>query len=290
MYGSHRGRTRTLSQRVDTLMRALISICLVVCLFVFPDVAPATDYKPWYGRVLELDLSADVLMQAFTHVDSHHSSGKHPEFDTFIDAAASSAIWESIAAELEVIAAETRYQSFGMDAVRLTGRYRWFNDIVGDPISLSTGVTLSTIFKPARRNIATFDHGGMAAEGHIAVGKEFSREELWTSRAWGVFGMGIADVGSPWLRFNAAWEHNWCDRHQLELFTDTVWGLGQNQLNLHNFHGYGSVNYQAIDLGVRYHRQFDYGLILSLGYAYRVYSRNCPQEVNLISIKVFYPL
>jgi len=271
-------------------IRDVMTLGATFCSFCFTQEASATDYKPWYGRVLELDTSADVLMQAFSHVDSHHSSGKRKEFDTFIDLSASLAVWESIAAELEVIAAETRHQSFGMDAIRFTGRYRWLNDLVGDPVSLSTGVTLSGIFPPVRRNIATFDHGGFAAEAHIAVGKELSCMQFWTSRAWSVLGVGLADVGSAWIRANFAWEHNWWDRHRVELFADSIWGLGRNELNLHNFRGYGSVDYQAIDMGFRYNFQCDNGIVLSAGYGYRVYSRNCPQNVNLILLKIFYPL
>lgn len=268
-------------------MRALYAILSTVLLL--SQGASATDYKPWFGRVLELDLSADCLMQAFTYVDSHNSPGKHPEFDVFIDLDASLAVWESIAAEIEIIAAETRHQSFGMDAIKLTGRYRFFNDIVGDPASLSTGITLSAIFPAVRRNIATFDHGGIAAECHLAVGKEWSCMQFWTSRAWTVFAVGVADVGSPWLRCNLAWEHNWWERHQLELFADTIMGLGRNHLNLHNFHGYGSVRYETIDLGARYRFQFDNGIALSLGYGYRVYGRNCPLDASLIFLKALYP-
>jgi len=252
--------------------------------------ALATDYKPWYGRVLEIDTSVDVFMQAFSHVDTNCGSGKRLEFDTFVDLDASLAVWDGIAAELEVILAETRQHSFDMDAVRLTGRYQWFNDIVGDPVSLSTGLTLSTIFPPVRRNIATFDHGGCAAEAHVAIGKEVSCMQYWTSRAWGVVGMGIADVGSPWIRGNLAWEHNWYDRHVIEIFSDSIWGLGNNHMNLYNFHGYGSVDYQAVDVGTRYSFQFDNGLVLSAGYGCRVYARNCPSNVNFIILKVFYPL
>lgn len=249
-----------------------------------------TDYKPWYGRVLELNANLDVLMQAFDHVDSHHSSGIRKEFDTFIDLSASMAVWESIAAELEFVALESRHRSFGMDAIRFTGRYRWMNDIVGDPVSLSTGVTLSTIFPPARRNIATFDHGGVACEGHIAVGREMSCLQYWTSRLWGVFAVGIADVGSPWLRGNIAWEHNWCDTHRVQLSADSIWGLGGDHLNQRYFHGYGSVGYQAVDLGVRYSYQCNYGPLLSIGYGYRVYARNSPQNVNFVLVRLEYPI
>lgn len=260
------------------------------CFIGIAATASATDYKPWYGRVLELDARAEVLMQAFEHVDSHHCSGKRREFDTFVDLSASMAVWEGIAAELEVIALQSRHQSFGMDAIRFTGRYQWLNDVVGDPVSLSTGVTVSSIFPPARKNVATFDHGGVACEAHVAVGREMSCMQYWTSRAWGVFAAGIADVGSPWLRGNIGWEHNWCNTHYFELSADSIWGLGGDELNLCYFYGYGSIQYQAIDLEVRYSYQCDFGPLLSAGYGYRVYARNAPQNVNFVLLRVEWPL
>lgn len=262
---------------------------LAICLSVISCSLLATELKPWFGRLFEIEARGDCLMQAFARVDTEKGSVKRHEFDAFFNLGASAAIWETIAAQIEVIAMETRHRS-GMNAVRLTGRYRWSNDIVGDPVSLTTGVTLSKIFRAARRNIATFDHGGVACEGHIAVGKEIPCRQFWTSRTWAVFGIGIADVGSPWLRGNLAWEHNWWDRHQVKLLAESIWGLGGNNLNLsHRFRGYGSIRYQAVDLSARYSYQFDNGLTVGIAYGYRVYAKNCPENVNLILLRVCYP-
>lgn len=260
----------------------------VLCLLAVT-VTEAVDYKPWFGRVFEVNARGDVIMQAYNHVDAHHGSKKRNEFDTFFDLSASMALWETIAAELEVIALQSRHRS-GMDAIRFTGRYLWMNDVIGDPVSLTTGITLSSIFPPVRKNIASFDHGGFAGEAHIAVGREVSCMQFWTSRVWGVFAVGLADVGSPWLRGNIGWEHNWWDRHRVELFADTIWGLGGDSLNLYDFDGYGRVQYQAVDLGVRYGYQTDCGLRLSIGYGYRVYGRNGPQRVNFALVRLDYPL
>lgn len=273
------------------------STILIFVLNVF-NHAYAIDYKPWYGRVYEIDTAVDIRFQLFDRVDSHqsshhdllHVSNKRKELDTFIALNAGTALDQDRAVELEVIGLQSRKQSFGMDAVRLSGRYRFLNDIVGDPVSLSTGLTVSTIFPNARKNIATFDHGGVALEGHLSVGREMSSGPLWTSRAYGVFAVGIADVGSPWLRANASLEHNFCDRHRLELFAESIWGLGGNHLNLYRFRGYGSVNYQAVDLCSKYVFQADYGVLFSLGGGYRLYARNCPKNACFILLRLDYPL
>ena len=250
----------------------------------------STDYKPWYGRVLELDTTLDVTLQEFSSVNTPEKNVHRNEFDAFINLDTSLTVWEGIAAELEIIAAATKQHNFGMDAIRLTGRYRFLNDIVADSLSLSSGITFSTIFADARKNIATFDHGGVAVEGHLAFGKEYSTEQLWTYRGFGVIGFGVADVGSPWIRAHLGMGSNLLDRHQFELNAESIFGLGQNELNVNHFQGYGSVNYQAVDLNMRYSYQLDNGLILSAGYGYRVFAKNAPAQANFILFKLFYPL
>lgn len=166
------------------------------------------------------------------------------------------------------------------------------NDITDeDPVSLTGGITISQVFKPGLRNLSSFNHGGIQAEGHVAVGKEYSCMQFWTSRLWGVVGFGLADMGSPWILANAAWEHNWWNNHHAQLYVRTLWGLGHNSLSLcDNFRGYGPIGHHSVDIGARYSYLFCNGANLSAEYGFRVYARDCPRAVNIISIIFFYPL
>lgn len=251
----------------------------------------ATDFKPWYGTIYSLDLHAYCLLQQFETLDTGCGSAKRPEFDAFYDLSALMVVKEDITVEAEISALDSRHRLLGLSTFRLTGRYFWLNDVIGDPVSIATGMTVSKIFHAARRNIATFDHGGIACEGHVAVGKELSScEEFWISRAWGVLGVGVADVGSPWLRANLAWERNWWELHRLKIFTETLWGFGNNNLNVHpSFRGYGSIHYQTVEVGLRYGYRLDNEALLSIGYAYRVYGHNCPRNANHLQLEVCYP-
>lgn len=253
-------------------------------------LADATEFKPWYGRIFEIEARGSVLMQQFSRVDTSHGKKKRYETDAFYNLSAATSVWENIAAEVEFEASSTKHCSFGADALRLTGRYLWMNDVIGDPVSLSTGITFSGIFDPVHRNIAAFDHGGVAGLAHIAVGKEWSCEQFWVSRFWGMAAIGIADVGSPWLQADIYWERNWWERHRLELYANSIWGLGGNQLgHIHHFHGYGSISYQAVDAGIRYSYRLCNDALLTVGYGYRVYGKNCPWGANFLLVKICYP-
>lgn len=250
-----------------------------------------TELSPWFGNILELDVRGKCIANGYRSISTGHGTKHRSSCDTFFNLSASLAYREDLSFELEAVALNASHDGFGMDSVLFTVRKRWMNDITAeDPVSLTGGITISQIFKPGLRNLSAFHHGGIQAEAHLAVGKEYSCNEFWTSRIWGVFGLGVADLGSPWIRGDAAWEHNWWNNHQAKIFARTLWGLGHDSLNLkHTFHGYGPINHQSVDLGANYSYIFDIGAILSLEYAYRVYSRNCPKKVSIGMIQLFYP-
>lgn len=250
----------------------------------------ATELRPWCGAIYDLDIRGKATLQQFQWIDTQCGKVKRPECDGFYTVGALGVPKEMMSVELELSALSSRHRVFGMQALRLTGRCFLLNDIVGDPVSLATGITVSQIFHAARRNIATFDHGGIACEGHVAIGKEYSCEQFWVSRWWGVLALGIADVGYPWLRANLAWERNWWERHQLKVFMESIWGFGGQDLMLScRFPGYGNIQFQAIDTGVRYGFRLDNNTLLTIAYAYRVYGRNCPRNVNLLQLEITYP-
>lgn len=249
----------------------------------------ATELFPWYGQELEIETRAACQLQAYQSVSTGHHSTGHSACDLFFDMSAISS-YNDFAGELEVVTSDTRYRSFGMDCIKLTGRYRWMNDIVADPISLVSGVSISQVFKPGLRNLSSFHHGGIEGEFHLAAGKEHSFMQFWTSRYWGVVGVGVADTGYPWIRGNVAWEHNYRDLHQIRLFVNSLWGLGRKSLCLHDFRGYGPIRHQLIDIGLRYSRFLTCnGMTISFEYAFRLFARNCPKDVNSLYVSVNYP-
>lgn len=250
----------------------------------------ATELEPWHGSIYSVDIRGKCLLQDFRRLDTRCGTIKRPEFDAFYNFSALGVCKDESTAEIELLASNTRHRGIGLNALRLTGRYFWLNDVVADPVSLATGLTVSKIFRASKHDVALFDHGGIACEAHVSVGKELSCEEFWTSRGWAVLGFGIAVVGSPWLRANLVWERNWWNIHQLKVFADTIWGFGGKKLCLHPFRGYGSVNYQAVDIGIRYGFIFSNNAFLSVAYAYRAYGRNCPIHVNLFQLEFCYPI
>ena len=263
-------------------------IALALCLMFLTSLS-ATELAPWYPRDLELQPKAEFAYQTYSTLNTPHGNKHHCADNYFLNLSLSGA-YDLYAAEIEINFADTSHRVFTLSDVRLTGRYQIYDDVIGDPFSLVAGVTIIQDLRLARQDVNCFYHGGIEAEFTLAAGKEVVCGPFWYSRVWGVFGFGIADMGSPWLRFDAHWDHNWCDASELSLFMYTLWGLGGEGLSLNTpFRGYGPIHHQSVDLGIKYSKTFYCGDIASIGYAFRPYALNCPRFVSTFFISYLYP-
>lgn len=261
---------------------------IVGLILLIPFVLNAADLAPWFPPNLEIQPRVAYVFQNYTKIDGSHCT-KKANNDHFLTLSLGGS-YNTLAVELETTMADTRHHTFGFADIALTGRYQWLNDILTDPVSLTTGVTVRQVFKVALNDISNFYNGGIEAEVHAAVGKETACREFWETRYWGVLGIGIADFGYPWIRANAAWERNWWDRHAITIYAHSLWGFGSHSLHCkRHFRGYGPIHHQNIDLGFLYDYALDCGGIVSLGYARRIYAKNCPKNVNLATLSFVYP-
>ena len=258
------------------------------CLML-PIALLATDLKPWFSKDFELQPGTSLLYQHYDYVAAPYKSVRHRGRDGFYSLSMGLSALD-YSGEVEGILARTRRQKFDCDSLKLTGRYRLMNDLVGDPVSLTGGITVIQAFKHSVTDISSFHHGEIEMEIHAAAGKEETSENIWSSRQWGLIGIGMADRGWPWLRTHTAWEKNFCDRYQLGFFIETLWGFGKRSLHRDcPFHGYGSINHQSVDIGVKYQCQNLYGR-LTFEARYRAYARNFPKQTAQFLIQMVFPI
>lgn len=270
-------------------MKAFALGCIFLCLFKFS--LGALELKPWFDPMVELQNRTSVIAQLYNAIDTKEGLEKHPAGNFFLDYELYTTLLQNWSVEIEAIGAATRQRSFGFDSVSLTGRYLWLDDVVGDPASLTTGLTIYKVFKPSRRDLSIIHHGGIEAELHTAVGKEISCREQWNTRTWAVGGIGMGDLGSAWIRADGHWEHKWCARHFLRLSLLSLWGLGHRSLNhLSHFHGYGPIQHRSIDAALRYGFLGRYGIVLNAEYSFRLYAKNCPAYVHYFLLILDYPI
>jgi hypothetical protein len=247
----------------------------------------ATQYEPWVGTFLEFEWRNSLLYQHYSSLNSKGRSLRSTADDLFLDASLSNTLLPNASLELELIAANTSYQRGDIDSFNVTGRYVWLDDVVGDSLSLTTGVHLVQAFHHSVNDISSFHHGKAEGEIFISVGKEMSQETFWTSRWWVMGALGSADVGSTWLRGNFVYEKRWGHEHIFRGFCNLLWGMGTKRLNPRDFRGYGSVGHESVDLGIRYIYELPFIGSLNLEYSYRVYARNYPAHASIVMGQLF---
>ncbi len=265
----------------------LCRLILLICLSSFFN-ARGTELQPWFGNQLQYEGRCSLLYQSYSRISSADRLPSHSSDDLFLTASVSNAPYPELSLELETTVAFRKFRCGGFDNFRATGRWLCLDDVAGDAISLSTGATCTIALDEGLKDISSFHHGLYETEAHIAIGKERSSISDWTSRCWCVGAIGIAERGSPWLKAQAAYEYRIGGNHSLQTFIHGLAGLGTRRLHWHDFRGYGAVQHQSIDLGIRYDYFIAFFGEMNLEYAYRAYARNFPARCNLVRLQLLY--
>lgn len=259
-------------------------------ILVLPGVLAGTELAPWFGKSFQIEGRADARYQHYSRVAEDYHPEKWSSDDFILHFSAAVSIFDRWNAEIETSFADTRRRTFAFNDVRLTGRYLVWDDDVGDFASVAIGFTAIFPYKEARKDLSLFYHGGVEGEAHVAVGKSCFCGPRWTSRVWGMAAYGVADLGSPWARGDVHWEWNFCNQHLFDVFVETLWGFGGNNLDLEErFKGYGSLRHQSVDVGGRYAYIFPSYVRLEGEVRRRVHARNFPYNALQVVVGLYYP-
>lgn len=269
-------------------MKRLLGVLLSLSAVAGATELDTTELAPWFPPDLMVQPKITYIHQKYKEIAFADRLVRRHADDNFYAFSATVA-HKALCFELETTFADTYRQDGCLDNVRLTLRKQLYSDIIGDPISLTAGLTLTQAFKHSLHDISSFHHGKFEGEFHLAAGKELSCGSFWMSRMWGVIGIGQGDRANPWIRADLTYERNWWDFHKVTVFTKTLWGLGPKNLSL-PFKGYGPIAHQSIDIGASYDYQTPWRAIVGVEYAHRLYARNFPAYTNYFVVKLLYPI
>ncbi len=261
----------------------------LACFFLVFSLS-ALEKQPWFGDVYEFHFLSGYRYSHYSRVQGALVPLKSPSNDQLLFTALDfsfSPEW-SVDADLEF--AHTPRQDFSFRSTAFQARYLWMDDIVGDAFSFATGLDARFVSEKSVRDISSAYHGNIEFEGNFSLGKEWDSFQFWRFRTWAFASVGIANLGSPWVKAVFALEGNLQDEHKWAFFVEGIHGYGkQTRLDIDRFKGYGRVRQKALDVKFRYGYRLGVWGTIRLEYERRVLSKRGPKDVNSFIISYLLP-
>lgn len=248
------------------------------------------DRLPWYCTVWEFTFTPTYTYSEYPRVQNGipvHQAKSHDHVLGFDLGVSPAPTWQI---DTEVEFADTPRQSMGLRSLALQARYLWLDDLLGDPVSLTTGAVIRGVTRHSIRDVSCPYHSYLNFEINAAVGREWDRGVDWRVRTFGGGSLGQANHGYPWLGVFGVFEGQFAHAHRLGLFLDGAMGFGHHKhVFINHFNGYASVAHRNIDAGLKYTYVFEVWGQLSLAYTRRLYARSFPENVNFFTISYMLP-
>lgn len=250
----------------------------------------ALEKQPWFGDVYEFHLHSGYAFSWFREVNGSVKPLSSTSYDQLLFADLEFSISPQWCIDIEGELARTPRQNFGPRSVAAQARYLWYDDIIGDPCSLATGLSLRYVFPNAVRDVSCPYGSNFDLVANVSIGKEFDFRGDWRFRLWSYGAVGIANEGSPWLRGIAAFEMNCLDIHKWAWYVDVLKGYGEDTtIDINNFHGYAKIRRTSLDAAVRYGYGIGVWGTLRLEYRRRIVAVRCPEKMDTVILSWLLP-
>lgn len=213
--------------------------------------AISLEHSPWLPPLWEFQSRTSLFYERVHKVETPQGSFPFKSNNVTLATSLGLTFWPDWNAEIGLLMTKTSDINFSYEAAYTSIRYQWMDDLVGDPISLTTGLNLSFPRTAFLNNFSYNYHGQCNAEAHVSVGKEWGYTEGPLLNLWGLGGIGIAEKGSPWLHGLAVCDFAFNHCLRLGCFLEGIFGLGHNDIIPATiFPGYASIAHRSLDLGV----------------------------------------
>ena len=248
---------------------------------LLPFAAFSLEVQPWFGDVYEFHLLSSYAYGRFHKVQN----GIPPLTSVF----QTNVIYEgldfspspewSIDADIQVAATTQMPFNFRTGAFQV--RYLWLDDIIGDRVSLATGLSVRATPTYALHDISCPSRANADFELNFSMGKEFEASDTWFWRFWVYGAVGHGNRGSPWVHAIASIETNINDLHKFAFYADGTNGYGRHShIYIDDFDGYAKIRNKSIDLGLRYGYRVGVWGTVRFEYTRRVLAKASPAQVN----------
>lgn len=250
----------------------------------------ALEVEPWLGEIYEFHFLSSYSYSFYSSVEGSTAPLKGTSKDHLLYFDLEFPFSPDWACDADLQFVDTPRQSFSYRAAALQLRYLWLDDIVGDPVSLTTGFNLRYTSSRSLHDVSCPYHANVDFQANFSIGKEFDQFEFWRLRIWGYGNLGIANRGSPWMSAILGLEGNFDERHKWGIYADGRHGFGRRTwINISDFNGYAKIRYKAIDIAFQYGYRFGVYGTLKAAYSRRLLAKRYPQRMNTFLISYLLP-
>jgi hypothetical protein len=276
-------------------MRKWIFLFSIIPSCVFSYILPVPSYslrkEPWFGNAHEFEFYTDYIYSHFRKVNHGVHQLHHPWNVQQLFLGFDVATMGNFQGEVQLEFADSPKMRWGLRSSALQLRYLLLDQLMqGDPLNLAVGANLRIAQFRSLKDASSPYHGHVNGELNFSIGREWSNGPYWTLHPFAYLGVGQANKGYPWINPIFAFQQNFQDRHQYQVFLNGYFGFGgHKEVNIDHFRGYAKIQHRSIDIGGGYRYLFDIWGSITVQYAYRLWAKSFPENVNLFLIRYEIP-
>ncbi len=193
--------------------------------------------------------------------------------------------------ELECLVSKTK-RHHGFDTASIGCRHLWYNDLIGDFASLTTGIELLYTRPAFLHDISLIRHGRYSAAAHASIGKEFGFTARSYFRTYATALVGAGDKSAAWTRGETHLEWRYHEQHSIDAFFAAEQGLGNKGLRhprAHDFRGYRHIEYSFLDAGLSYSYTWYPFATFYANVTQRLHAHFCPKNTTSFEVGCLVP-
>ena len=248
------------------------------------------DELPWIGDVYEFELNTGFYYSQYSKINHAIQQPSYSYNNYVTESSLGFVPSENVDVELELNMARTPGQTYGFRSAALQARYLFWDDIAGDLFSLNLGLNTRVVTGRAVKDVSSPYASYWNGEATVSIGKEFTKDEDWKTRGYLFTSIGVANHGSFWNRYKAAFELRIMDSQSIEAFSLGYFGYGsEKDINIDHFKGWGFIRHHSVDVGAKYSYMPGFLGVLSLSYACRVWAYSYPTREQAIQVSYNLP-
>ncbi len=245
---------------------------------------------PWFRNIWEFTFTPTYTYSQYPSVQNGVPKGQQKSNDHLISfdfAVPFTSQWQM---DSQVEFADTPRQSMGLRSLAFQPRYLWLDDLLGDPVSLTTGAVIRGVTHHSLKDVSSPYHSYLNFEINSALGREWNRGFDWHVRSFGGASIGIATRGFPWVSAFTGVEGQMHQAHRLGMCLEGALGFGhRKRVYFNHFNGYAFIEHRNIDVSVKYTYVFEIWGQLSCAYTRRIYAGSFPEKVNFFTFSYMLP-